>query len=235
MLANLIYIYQESFIMLKKILSYIYPITIYKEKSSISDEIKVLLYNGNYLLDTTNTNYSYGSLQKVLKKGLYHIGKETIQQMDSCLLLGVAGGSVVKTLTEEFQFNNQIIGVELDEHIISIANKYFNLNKIENFTCVIDDAQLYIKNTSLKFDLIIIDIFQDRIMPEFLFIEEFVSNYKKLLKPKGFIIFNFMWIGKEKISKINQFCSNFKSDEFLITHLKAVEHYNDLFIIQKLF
>lgn len=234
MLTNLIYIYQESFIMLKKILSYIYPITIYKEKSSISDEIKILLYNGKYLLDTTNTNYSYGSLQKVLKKGLYHIGKETIQQMDSCLLLGVAGGSVVKTLTEEFQFSNQIIGVELDEQIISIANKYFNLNKIENFTCLIADAEHYVKNTTSKFDLIIIDIFQDKDMPDFLFSPEFISNYKKRVQSNGFILFNFMWVGKDKLQKINEFCSNFETTEYTITHLKSVEQYNDLFIINAL-
>ena len=220
--------------MLKKILSYFYPITIYKEKSALSDELKIILYNGNYLLDTTNTNYSYGSLQKVLKKGLLKIGKTQIKEMSEILLLGVAGGSVVKTLVQEFEFKNSITGIELDANIIRLANKYFGLDKITNFNCILENAEDFISYSNQNFDLIIIDIFEDKNKPEFLFDETFISNYKKLLKPKGYIIFNFMWIGKEKATKIQQYLSNFNENDFIVTHFKNVEHYNDLFVIQKL-
>lgn len=220
--------------MLKKILSYFYPITIYKEKSALSDELKIILYNGNYLLDTTNTNYSYGSLQKVLKKGLLKIGKTQIKEMSEILLLGVAGGSVVKTLVQEFEFKNSITGIELDANIIRLANKYFGLDKITNFNCILENAEDFIAHSNQNFDLIIIDIFEDKNMPEFLFDETFISNYKKLVKPKGYIIFNFMWIGKEKATKIQQYLSNFNENDFIVTHFKNIEHYNDLFVIQKL-
>ena len=92
--------------MFKKILSYFYPITIYKETSTISKSIEVTLYNGEMLLNTKNTNYSFGSLQKILKKGLLEIGAAEISRMESILILGVAGGSVVQTLVTDFSFFN---------------------------------------------------------------------------------------------------------------------------------
>ncbi len=60
--------------MFKKTLSYLYPITIYKETLTISKSIEVTLYNGKMLLNPKNTNYSFGSLQSILKKGLLDIG-----------------------------------------------------------------------------------------------------------------------------------------------------------------
>ena len=115
--------------MFKKILSYFYPITIYNKKSDISRTLEVTLYNGKTLLNTKNTNYSYGSLQTVLKKGLLTICKSEINKMNNILLLGVAGGSVIKTLITDFEFTKSIVGVELDAEIIEIANSYFDLDE----------------------------------------------------------------------------------------------------------
>ena len=164
--------------MFKKILSYFYPITIYKETSTISKSIEVTLYNGKMLLNTENTNYSFGSLQSILKTGLLDIGATEISRMESVLILGVAGGSVMQTLVSDFSFSKKITGVELDQEIIHIANSYFNLDKIPNFKCVIADAEKFVQSDTNRYDLIIIDIFKDTEMPEFLFQDSFISNSK---------------------------------------------------------
>ena len=75
--------------MFKKILSYFYPITIYNKSSKISQSLEVTLYNGKTLLNTKNTNYSYGSLQTVLKKALTTIGKSEISKMDYILVFQI--------------------------------------------------------------------------------------------------------------------------------------------------
>ena len=178
--------------MWKKIISYIYPITIYNKQSNISKTIEVTLYNRKTLLNTKNTNYSYGSLQKVLKKGLVHVGKTEISKMNRILVLGVAGGSVVKTLVTDFDFKKNITGVELDSEIIEIANRFYSLDKISNFKCVIEDAEIFVKTDKNNYDLIIIDIFKDNEMPEFLFELNFINNIKLLLNINGYIIFNTM-------------------------------------------
>jgi spermidine synthase len=219
--------------MLKKWLSYILPITIYEKKSQISNNLEVTWNNGKLVIDSENTNYSYGSLQKVLRNGLYSIGKERIQNMNSILVLGVAGGSVIKTLVDEFQFKRKITGVEIDEEITAIANQYFKLNEITNYTPIIADANEFVKNTTEKFDLIIIDIFQDANMPDFLFEKEFISNIKQLLNSKGFVLFNTMNLDEKGIDKNKQFIAAFKPSNYTIKEFKNIEVYNELILVEK--
>lgn len=219
--------------MFKKILSYFYPITIYNKSSNISKSLEVTLYNGKTMLNTKNTNYSYGSLQTVLKKGLTTIGKSEISKMNSVLVLGVAGGSVVKTLVSDFEFTKKIVGVELDSEVIEIANSYFNLDKIRNFKCVIADAEQFVKTQKDSYDLIIIDIFKDTEMPDFLFQDSFVFNTKQMLNKNGYIIFNTMVLKANKNEKIDRYLNYFEPENYNKKVLKNVEHYNDLIIIKR--
>ena len=219
--------------MFKKILSYFYPITIYKETSTISKSIEVTLYNGKMLLNTENTNYSFGSLQSILKKGLLDIGKTEISRMESVLILGVAGGSVVQTLVSDFSFSKKITGVELDQEIIHIANSYFNLDKIPNFKCVIADAEKFVQSDTNRYDLIIIDIFKDTEMPEFLFQESFINNNKQLLNKNGYILFNTMHLNRNSKNTIDKYLLHFDSNSYNKKVLKNVERYNDVIIINR--
>ena len=220
--------------MFKKILSYFYPITIYNKSSKISQSLEVTLYNGKTLLNTKNTNYSYGSLQTVLKKALTTIGKSEISKMDYILVLGVAGGSVVQTLVTDFEFTKNIIGIELDTEIIEIANSYFNLDKIRNFKCIIANAEEFVKTDKNTYNLIIIDIFKDTEMPEFLFQENFITNIKERLHNRSYIIFNIMLLDVSKKNKINTFLQHFDDENYTKKILKNVERYNDLIIIKRL-
>jgi spermidine synthase len=220
--------------MLKKWLSYILPITIYEKKSQISKNLEVTWNNGKLVIDSENTNYSYGSLQKVLRKGLFTIGKERIQNMNSILVLGVAGGSVIKTLVDEFQFKEKITGVEIDEELTAIANQYFKLNEITNYTPIIADANEFVKSTTEKFDLIIIDIFQDTTMPDFLFEKEFIHNTKQLLQLNGFILFNTMNLDEKGIDKNKQFIIAFETSNYKVREFKNIEVYNELILVEKI-
>lgn len=220
--------------MLKKLLSYFYPITVYHKSSNISKSLEVTLYNGKTLLNTKNTNYSYGSLQSVLKKGLSTIGKSEINKMNAILVLGVAGGSVVKTLITDFEFTKSITGVELDAEIIEIANTYFDLDKVSNFKCIIADAEQFVSTCKNSYDLIIIDIFKDTEMPEFLFQESFLNDIKQILHKNGYIVFNTMILDKSKKDKIDQFLNYFNEENYSKKVLKKVQHYNDLILIRSL-
>ena len=111
--------------MLQKLLSYFIPIIIYKKNSLTSQSLEVTWNNGELVLDSKNTNYSYGSLQRILRKGLKYIGFERIRNFDNILVLGVAGGSVIKTLVDEIKYKGKITGVEIDASVIEIANQYF--------------------------------------------------------------------------------------------------------------
>ena len=188
--------------MLKKLFSYFIPINVFQQKSNISQTLEVTWINGELVLDSKNTNYSYGSLQRILRKGLKFIGFERIKTMDHILVLGVAGGSVIKTLVNEINFEGKITGVEIDNSVITIANEYFHLNQIKNLEIIIDDAFEFVLKTKNKYDVVIIDVFQDTKMPNFLFETFFINRICYLLQPKGFILFNTM-ILNEKQKQLN--------------------------------
>ncbi|WP_121377228.1 spermidine synthase [Flavobacterium endophyticum] len=219
--------------MLKRLFSYIIPINIHKQKSSVSKNLEITWTNGELVLDSKNTNYSYGSLQRILRKGLDSIGFKTILKMEHIIVLGVAGGSVIKTLTEEIKFKGRITGVEIDPEIIKIANSYFNLDKISNLEIVIDDAFEFVLKTKNKYDLIIIDIFQDTTMPNFLFEEFFQNRTCFLLKDKGIILFNTMCLSDKDNLRNKKYLENVNTELYTARTIPRVEEHNELIILEK--
>ncbi|MFD2890704.1 spermidine synthase [Flavobacterium chuncheonense] len=219
--------------MINQILSYILPIKIFKKPSEYSKNLEVTWNNGQLVLDSENTNYSYGSLQRILRKGLKYIGFERIKNFESILVLGVAGGSVIKTLVNEVHFTGKITGVEIDENIIEIANTYFQLDTIPNLEIVIEDAFEFILKSQTTYDLIIIDIFQDTTMPSFLFEKYFINKLNQSVKVNGFILFNTMVLTK-KDKERNQVFSNSFDTHYSVRMYPKVEDHNELFTIKKL-
>ena len=219
--------------MFAKFFSYFIPINVHKKNSAISNTLEVTWNNGELVLDSKNTNYSYGSLQRILRKGLKYIGFERIKKFESILILGVAGGSVIKTIVDEIKFKGKITGVEIDAQVVEIANKYFKLNEIKNLELVVDDAFEFVLKTKEKYDLIVIDIFQDTKMPNFLFEDFFINHVNSLLKVNGFILFNTMVIyEKDRIRNVD-YKKKFGGNYSLRMYPK-VEIHNELFTIKKL-
>lgn len=219
--------------MIQKIFSYLYPVKIFKKKSARSKVIEVTWANGELVLDSENTNYSYGSLQRILRYGLRNISYEKVLQMEHILVLGVAGGSVIKTLVDEIKYNGKITGVEIDAEMIQIANQYFNLNKIKQLEIVIDDAFEFVLKTKDKYDLIIIDIFEDTNMPNFVFEKFFSERVCFLLKDRGFILFNTMILDEAHNVRNRKYISEINSELFTSKMLPRIEVHNELIIIEK--
>jgi spermidine synthase len=219
--------------MIKRLLSFLLPVKIHQKKSVYSKNLEVTWNNGYLVLDSENTNYSYGSLQRVLKRGLKYIGYDRIRNFQYVLVLGVAGGSVIETLKKEIKFEGQITGVEIDPVVVELATKYFGLGKYNNVSIVIDDAFEFVLKSKEKYDLIIIDIFQDTTMPNFLFEDFFINRINFLLKVNGFILFNTMILNKNDSERNFDYRNKFDSNYSVRLYPKIEEH-NELFTIKKL-
>lgn len=219
--------------MIQKIFSYLIPIKVFKKKSVRSKMIEVTWNNGELVLDSENTNYSYGSLQRILRYGLRNIGFKTIQKMNHILVLGVAGGSVIKTLVDEIEFKGKITGVEIDSDMIHIANEYFYLSEIKQLEIIIDDAFEFVLKTKNQYDLIIIDIFEDTNMPNFLFERFFSERICTILKNQGFVLFNTMILNEKHNVRNRKYISEINPKLYTTKMLPRIEHHNELIIIEK--
>lgn len=217
---------------LKNIISYIYPLKIKTITSERSGVLEVTLVNGKLVIDSENANYSYGSLQQVLKKGLSFIGKQKLDELESILILGVAGGSVIQTLRNDFKLSTKITAVEIDADVIQLAKTYFQLHKTTALELITADAFEYIKSTKNKFDLIIVDIFNDTQMPKELFQNEFWRHTIKLLNYNGLCLFNSIYTSKEELNRNSQLKANLSSTFKTIESIKT-NRINEVFILRK--
>ena len=169
-----------------RLLSYIYPIT-KTIKSNYNGTLEITWHNGKKYLNTKNANYSYGSLQEILKFGLEKI---QLKNTNSILLLGLAGGSVIETLQQDYNYKNSITAVDIDTVIIDVAKKEFNLNNYKKLEIICDDALHFVEQNKKHYDLIIIDLFIDTKMPEQFLDIPFWKNIIKSNSKTGRILFN---------------------------------------------
>ncbi|HLU51073.1 MAG TPA: fused MFS/spermidine synthase [Flavobacteriaceae bacterium] len=212
---------------LKILLSYFVPITLRKYTSEMSGELEINLIEGKKVLDTKTTNYSFGSLQKILVRGLQEI--EFDERFNKILLLGLGGGSVVYTLRKQFQSKGTIDAVEIDKKIIEIAIEEFDIYKYGPLQIHHDDAFEFVSKTTETYDLIIVDIFIENKVPEIFTTSEFIKPLSERLVVGGQLIFNIM---PEAFTdeQLERFKKCFHESDITIREIKNVLNYNQLLL-----
>ena len=211
-----------------RLLSFIYPIT-KKVKSEFNGTLEITWYNGKKHLNTKNANYSYGSLQKILKTGLQKIN---LSNCNNVLILGFGGGSVIKTLRKDFSYQNTITAIEIDPVVIKIAKEEFNVSKFNNLEIVCDDAFKFAEKNDRQFDLIIVDLFIDTEIPSSFYQISFWENIIKACSSKSSILFNASLDSKNDHEIVNIASFLFKN-KFQIERLDKVNNTNTLLIAKR--
>ena len=221
------FIFNENtiFTFMSKILSYLYPIT-KKVHSDISGTLEITWYNGKKHLNTKNANYSYGSLQRILKFGLQKIN---LEKVNSILLLGLGGGSVIETLRQDFDYSKPILAIDIDPVIIDIAKNEFNLKEDENLKIICDDALKFMSSNTQQFDLIIIDLFVDIEVPKPFLDLVFWRHVNKASATNGAIIFNAS-LEKTKSTALNDVIDFLKTQFYKTEVYEKVNQTNTIII-----
>ncbi len=214
---------------MKRMLSYIYPVT-KTITSKYSGELEITWYNGKKHLNSQNANYSYGSLQRILKFGLEKIN---LTNFNSILILGMGGGSVIKTLREDFNYNNAIEAVELDSVVVDIAKTEFGIieNNLLKIHCM--DAFQFVQTNTKKFDLIIVDLYIDLTVPSKFLDQEFWNQVLSSKSIKGTVLFNAS-VNASNEAKVDSLVNYLKSKVFQVDIYKKVNNTNTVIIARGL-
>ncbi len=215
-----------------KFLSYFFIINITKVESIYNGLLEIKYNNGNLILDSKKANYSYGGLHKVFQYILKKY-KNTIINANSILLLGLGGGSVVKILRKELGIKTKITAIDYDKSVFEIAEKNFHLSNFENLDIVNEDAEFFVNKTQQKFDVIIIDLFNDNIVPLQFLSKSFINSVTNLINTNGWLIFNFIPDNKSQNEDFNNLINILKSLNSKIEIEKKVAHNNTVLIWQK--
>ncbi len=172
----------------QKFLSYLFPVLIERVEGELDHELSVYLHKGGLKLYSDETNYSFGQLHQVFQNALlkhdFSLNKDS-----KILILGFGVGSIVQIIRKELQLENPIIGVEKDKKVLELYERYFS-KKYGSLQLVNQDARDFVAGHDKKFDLILIDLFINRKVPEFCLETSFLIDLSKLLNSTGTIVFN---------------------------------------------
>lgn len=176
---------------IKEIVSYFMPIHVEACSSFHNPLLEVTLRNRRYVLDAKDSNYSFGALYIIFKNVFDELSIKE-RNINSCLLMGLGGGSIVNLLRKKHQLTMPIIGVEIDPVVIELGKKYFDLDGYKDLYVVNEDAYDFAKNCNSKFDLIIIDLYINDEVPGKFHTKEFISFLEKMSHKSSVILFNKM-------------------------------------------
>jgi spermidine synthase len=199
-------------------------------ESKHSGTLEITWHNGKKHLNTKNANYSYGSLQRILKFGLKNI---ELSKINSVLVLGMGGGSVIETLRKDFNYTKTIEAVEIDPVIINIANTEFGISENKNLKIHCADASEFLKANTKHFDLIIVDLFIDLTVPNQFLSDVFWDLLLHSKSSKGTVIFNAA-VRDAQHKTINTLVSYLKTKVYRVELLENVNNTNTLIILKSL-
>ena len=173
---------------LQYLLSFLFDAHIESRSSPYNAVLDVKYYEGGYILDAKTANFSFGTLHRVFQLAFDQL-RIAERPVKSALILGYGGGSIAQLLNERLD-QLEIVGVEIDPEVISIAREYFKLDQTDNVKIVEMDAQAFVAQCGDTFDLIAVDLFDDNKVPEEFYKREFMSAVRSLINPGGTLVFN---------------------------------------------
>lgn len=106
------------------------------------------------------------------------------------LLLGVAGATIPRQYNHFFGDQVEIDAVEIDKKVIEVAREYFDLDALR-LNLIIEDGRKFLSETKNKYDIIIVDVFQNELYIPWTFTtQEFWKLAKERLTNAGLVAIN---------------------------------------------
>lgn len=177
---------------LKRLLSYIIPVTVANSSGSQNRFLEFILYRNQWQLATEDALYSDGDRYQPYRIAFKNIPKSRLEKVSDCLVLGTGLGSVVQILWGKYKCDANFSLVEYDEKILQWAVESLTSKGITKIKPYCDNAADFVKHHEHRYDMICIDIFSGREVPSLFTEREFLRQSKKLLKPGGIWIMNYI-------------------------------------------
>lgn len=166
-------------------------------EGTLNPSLHVSLVNGRYQLSTDSAVYSFDDLYDNFTTAFERTDLKAFQPK-SVLILGLGLGSVPYILETKYKLEPVYTAVELDEAVIYLAEKYRLSNLKAPVQCIAADAEVFVSINTETFDLIVIDIFIDDLIPDPFLSEGFMARIKGMLNMDGLVMFNHMAMDREQ-------------------------------------
>lgn len=184
----------------KRLLSYITPVVIRKGSGTVNPVLELFIYKGQYQLATNDALYSDGDRYTPIRKACIAIGRD-LERVKDVLVLGTGLGSAVYIIAANKCYPEYTL-VDKDSTVLDWAIELMPEKLKSNIQTVNADAQQYLEGHTKQYDLIITDIFNSRVVPDFVTSEVFLLHCKNCLKEGGIWVLNYIVLTKENKKEI---------------------------------
>lgn len=110
----------------------------------------------------------------------------------SILIIGLGGGTLPRTLAKLLP-NAEIDVVEIDPAVVRVARQYFGYEPGAHQRVYQEDGRAYVRRmlrTLQRYQLIMLDAYDQQYIPEHLLTQEFLTQVRSLLAPNGIVAAN---------------------------------------------
>ena len=127
--------------------------------------------------------------------------KDHLPAVENVLVLGTGLGSMVRVITVK-GYSPHYTLVEKDKIVLEWALEFMDAENVKRTEPVCMDAKVYVGQNRKKYDFIFVDIFNGRVVPEFVISSDFLSLCRDSLSPGGHVAFNYIVNNNEEWLKV---------------------------------
>jgi len=110
-------------------------------------------------------------------------------QIRKVLVIGLGGGTIPKRFVRDYP-QVSVVAVEIDPDVIKLAARYFDVHADRRLTIRESDGRMFLRRTTAKWDLIVLDAYYADSVPFFLATREFFDLARSRLSPGGVLMNN---------------------------------------------
>lgn len=111
------------------------------------------------------------------------------KEPETILYVGLGGGSMPRVMAKYLP-DAKIDLVEIDPDVVMVAKKYFLFEPTPKMRIFEQDGRQYLRRSADKYDLIVLDAYNDAAIPFHLTTKEFYEIVKQHLTPQGVVATN---------------------------------------------
>jgi spermidine synthase len=181
---------------LQRVLSYLQPISLRQSASDVSGNLELLLYHNRFQLFTEGAFYSNGDHYFPAVAVAKCLG-DFLPAITSVLVLGAGLGSIVNVMHSR-GCNPRYTLVEKDKTVLKWALEILGEGDSPELDPVCDDAESFMAQNERPYDLVFVDVFKGRRVPEFVTTPLFLRQCRNSLSPGGRLALNYIEIDQHK-------------------------------------
>jgi len=207
----------------KKWLSYLGEIQLESIRSNVNPDLRISLVRGRLQLSSTNSIYSFDDFYLNFLTAFHELRIER-QSISKVLMLGLGLGSVPYILEKKFRLFPEYTIVDIDESVIYLASKYA-LPRIQSPVQIIHaDAWSFVRlNKGRTYDMIIVDLFVDDMVPLVFESVDFLNCLKKMAHHQTLILSNRLYRTETDKQKTDKYFKEVYRHVFKNSELMLIE------------